>query len=139
MEQVIRNGKPYGQLHTVIPLRMHLYCQALAFAQAISLRKLHANACGKFLEDRPWEQGLAWRNSPQITDVNDWEWTAIAVVLPPDMGQTVDQLPAQYPVSAASVLYTMLFWYSWVVFPPLHEQIRRKEAEDFRVCQNSSR
>lgn len=139
MDQTVCNGKPCGLLRTVIPLRMHLYCRALAFAQGISLRALYADCALRFLEARPWEQGLTWRFSPSAGEGKDWEWADEAITLPRGLGDRLVQLSAQAAVSTASVLYTMLFWYSWVVFPPLHEQLRRKEIEDFRSCQNSSR
>jgi hypothetical protein len=139
MDQTARNGKPHGVFRAVIPLWMHLYCRALAFAQGISLRALHADCALRFLEARPWEQGLSWRFSPSAGEGKDWEWTDEAVTLPRDLGRRLEHLSVQRTISTASVLYTMLFWYSWVVFPPLHEQLRRKEIEDSRPCQNSSR
>ncbi len=139
MEQVILNGKSCGVLRSVIPLRMHLYCRALAWMQGLSLRALHTQCAQEFLRAKPWEHGLNWRTSPSLDKVSEWEWVDVPFPLPFDLGFQLVRL-AEQSMPVESVLYTMLFWYTWAVVPPLHEQLRRKQGkEDFRSCQNSSR
>ncbi|WP_215842097.1 hypothetical protein HHS34_005380 [Acidithiobacillus montserratensis] len=134
MKQVLRNGKPCGQLQTVIPLHMHLYCRALAFAQGVSDREMIQACAQGFVRDRPWEHGLRWRTSPRWGLVSELEWTQVTVSLPDSLAKELVAIGEGQNVPAASVLYTMFFWYSWVVYPPLHEKVRRSQEAP---CQNS--
>ncbi|MEY2343221.1 hypothetical protein AB4090_14095 [Acidithiobacillus sp. IBUN Pt1247-S3] len=133
MNQVLRNGKPYGLLRTVIPLRMHLYCQALAFVQGLSHRAMLGQCAQDFVKARPWERGLRWRSSPDPDQVSDLEWAQVAVPLPRRLASDLMKIGDQQGVPMDSVLYSMLFWYAWEVYPPLYERVRRRD--EGAVCQ----
>ena len=122
---MIFSGKPYAEGRTVIPLRMSLYLQALAFAQGMTPRALHVDGAARFLDDRPWERGLAWRNGRR-PETGDPEWAAVTVRLPRDLADRLDLVAHRESVHPADLLYTMLFWYAWALYPPLHEQERRR-------------
>lgn len=123
------NGKSYAGESTVIPLKMHLYIQALAFVQGMTLRAVHAECAALFLAEKAWEKGLRWRDGhrPALADP---EWVEVNVRIPCDLAGNLVEVSHRNGVGLADVLYTMLYWYSWVLYPPLHEQERRKAREE---------
>ena len=119
------NGMPYAGESTVIPLKMHLYIQALAFVQGMTLRAVHEDCASRFLAEKAWEKGLRWRDGhrPALADP---EWVEVNVRIPCDLADNLVEVSHRNGVDLPDVLYTMLYWYSWVLYPPLHEQERRK-------------
>ena len=124
----IFNGKPYAGGSTVIPLKMHLYLQALAFVQAMTLRALHADCAARFLAEKPWTSGLRWRDGRQPESA-DLGWVRVNVQIPEDLAIRLEKEAQREQVVLADALYTMLFWYAWALYPPLYEQERRQTAE----------
>ena len=123
------NGMPYAGESTVIPLKMHLYIQALAFVQGMTLRAVHEDCASRFLAEKAWEKGLRWRDGrrPALTDP---EWVEVSVRIPSYLADSLVEVSRRNGVGLPDVLYTMLYWYSWVLYPPLHEQERRKAREE---------
>ncbi|WP_414041209.1 hypothetical protein ACJU26_03790 [Acidithiobacillus sp. M4-SHS-6] len=119
------NGMSYAGESTIIPLKMHLYIQALAFVQGMTLRAVHADCASRFLSEKAWEKGLRWRDGhrPALADP---EWVEVNVRIPRDLADNLVEVSHRNGVGLPDVLYTMLYWYSWVLYPPLHEQERRK-------------
>lgn len=119
------NGMPYAGESTVIPLKMHLYIQALAFVQGMTLRAAHADCAYRFLAEKAWEKGLRWRNGhrPALADP---EWVEVNVRIPRDLADDLVEISHRTGVGLPDVLCTMLYWYSWILYPPLVEQERRK-------------
>ena len=119
------NGKPYAGESVVLPLKMYLYIQALAFVQGMTLRAVHEDCASRFLAEKAWEKGLQWRDGhrPALADP---EWVEVNVRIPCDLADNLVEVSRRNGVGLPDVLYTMLYWYSWVLYPPLHEQERRK-------------
>ena len=65
----------------MIPLKMHLYIQALAFVQGMTLRAVHEDCASRFLAEKAWEKGLRWWewHRPALTDP---EWVEVHVRIP---------------------------------------------------------
>jgi len=123
------NGMPYAKESTVIPLRMHLYIQALAFVQGMTSRAVHEDCANRFLDGKAWEQGLRWRNGHRPARV-DPDWMEVDVRIPLDLVDALAKVGRQQGVGLPDVLYTMLYWYSWFLYPPLIEQERRRAREE---------
>jgi len=117
------NGKSYAAAAAVVPLKMHLYIRALAFVQAKTLQSLYTDCASRFLAAKPWGQGLPWRNGHR--PAGDPEWIEVRVRLPADLAHAVVELARASGIAVPDVLYTMLYWYSWFLYPPLHERERR--------------
>jgi len=119
------NGMPYAGESTVIPLKMHLYIQALAFVQGMTLRAVHEDCASRFLAEEPWKKGLRGRDGRRPYPAGP-EWVEVTVRLPVDLADRLSEVGPSLP----DALYTMLYWYSWVLYPPLYEQERRKAREE---------
>lgn len=136
------NGKPYAGSVTRIPVMMFFYLQALSFVQGMTLRGLYEDCAVRFLDGQPWSQGLPparlrWREvSPEpISGLNGW--VQVDVRLPQEQAEALDAVSLKEGVCMTAALYTMLYWYSWVLYPPLHEQERRKMREVRVLCHRS--
>ena len=123
------NGMPYGGDSAVIPVKMHLYIQALAFVQGMSLRAAFDDCATRFLAEEAWKKGLRWRDGHRPITA-DPEWAAVHVRLPSELADRLVVVSQQQGVSLPDVLYTMLYWYAWILYPPLSEQERRKSLRD---------
>ena len=122
------NGQPYAGESAVIPLKMHLYIQALAFIQGMTLRAVHEDCASRFLDEKAWEKGLRWRDGHRPLTGPDW--LEVTVRIPCDLADSLVEVSQRNGISLPDALYTMLYWYSWVLYPPLHEQERRKAREE---------
>jgi hypothetical protein len=122
------NGKPYAGESAVIPLKMHLYIQALAFIQGMTLRAVHEDCASRFLDEKAWEKGLRWRDGRR--SLTGPEWLEVNVRIPCDLADSLVEVSHRNGIGLSDVFYTMLYWYSWVLYPPLHEQERRKAREE---------
>ena len=123
------NGMPYAGDSVVIPVKMHLYIQALAFVQGLSLRAAYEDCATRFLAEAAWKKGLQWRDGRRPA-TSDPEWQAVHVRLPSELADRLVVVSQQQRVSLPDVLYTMLYWYSWFLYPPLSEQERRKSLRE---------
>jgi hypothetical protein len=123
------NGMPYAGDSAVIPVKMHLYIQALAFVQGMSLRAVYEDCATHFLAEAAWKKGLQWRDGRRPA-TSDPEWQAVHVRLPSELADRLVVVSQQQRVSLPDVLYTMLYWYSWFLYPPLYEQERRKSLRE---------
>ena len=123
------NGMPYAGDSVVIPVKMHLYIQALAFVQGLSLRAAYEDCATRFLAEAAWKKGLQWRDGRRPA-TSDPEWQAVHVRLPSELADRLVVLSQQQRVSLPDVLYTMLYWYSWFLYPPLYERERRKSLRE---------
>ncbi|MDD5375617.1 hypothetical protein [Acidithiobacillus sp.] len=119
------NGMPYAGESTVIPLKMHLYIQALAFVQGMTLRAVHEDGASRFLAEKAWEKGLRWRDGHPPA-VSGPEWVEVHVRIPAHLADNLAEVSRRNGVGLPDALYTMLYWYSWILYPPLQEQERRK-------------
>uniref|UniRef100_E6QCP4 Uncharacterized protein n=1 Tax=mine drainage metagenome TaxID=410659 RepID=E6QCP4_9ZZZZ len=108
---------------------MHLYIQALAFVQGMTLRAVHEDCASRFLAGKAWEKGLRWRDGHRPA-LSDPEWVEVHVRIPCDLADNLAEVSRRNGLGLPDVLYTMLYWYSWILYPPLHEQERRKAREE---------
>ncbi|MBU2825008.1 hypothetical protein HF283_13005, partial [Acidithiobacillus ferrooxidans] len=46
--------------------------------------------------------------------------------IPAHLADNLAEVSRRNGVGLPDVLYTMLYWYSWILYPPLQEQERRK-------------
>ncbi len=114
---------------------MHMYSKALAFAHNVTLRKLHETMAHQFLTDRPWERGLKWRPTQSLTQTLEGAigtkrttgWMQVNMRLPQKIVQDLERLSREQDTNISVVLYTMLYWYTWFIYPPAAEQARRAE------------
>lgn len=123
------NGMSYAGESTVIPMKIHLYIQALAFVQGMTLRAVHEDCASRFLVEKAWEKGLRWRDGHRPALVAP-DWVKVDVRMPIDLADGLVEVSYRNGVGLPDVLYTMLYWYSWILYPPLYEQERRKLRAD---------
>ncbi len=129
------HGKPYAEVTTRAPVKMHLYSKALAFAQNKTLRLMQEDMARQFLAEKPWEKGLNWRPTQGMTQTLSnavgqkvaTGWMQVNLRLPQDLALELERLTVTQNATLSSVLYTMLYWYTWFVYPPAHEVKRREE------------
>lgn len=129
-----RSGLQYVEIPTRAPSRMQMYAKTLAFASSRTLKIMFRDAALRFLKDRPWEQGLQWRITKGMTTTLKEQmgqkeatgWMQVNMRLPAELGNALERLAIEQNVSLSSVTYTLLYWWTWWVYPPKSEQLRRE-------------
>lgn len=119
---------------TRAPAKMQMYAKTLAFASGKPLKVMFRDATQRFLSEKPWEQGLQWRTTKGLTTTlkgslgkkEPTGWMQVNMVLPVEFQQTMIQLAQEQGVSLSSVAYTVMYWWTWWVYPPLSERVRRE-------------
>ena len=129
-----KTGEQYVEIPTRAPAKMQMYAKTLAFAMGKTLKTMYQEAAEKFLREEPWKHGLAWRPTKGLTTtlkdtIGQKEatgWMQVNMRLPVELGNALDRLSAEQNVSLSSLSYTMLYWWTWWVYPPASERARRE-------------
>jgi hypothetical protein len=136
-----KTGEQYVEIPTRIPAKMQIYAKTLALAGGKPLRAMFPEAAVRFVRDAPWkgvlnEPGgrLDWRPTKGLTttlkdSVGQKEatgWMQVNMRFPVDLGKEMERIALQQNVSLSSVCYTMLYWWTWWVYPPASERARRE-------------
>ncbi len=135
------NKQPFAEVTTRAPVKMHIYSKAVALSQGVLLRKLHSNMVELFLKEKPWKHGLKWRpvqsrtqTMKDATEIKDMtKWMQVNMRLPQKEAQDVERVANEEGIDMVVALYTMLYWYTWFIRPPLAEQKRRDELKKQRA------
>ncbi|BDB13401.1 hypothetical protein [Acidithiobacillus ferrooxidans] len=129
-----KTGEQYVEIPTRAPAKMQMYAKTLAFAMGKTLKTMYQEAAERFLREEPWNHGLAWRPTKGLTTtlkdtIGQKEatgWMQVNMRLPVELGNTLDRLAAEQNVSLSSLSYTLLYWWTWWVYPPASERARRE-------------
>lgn len=129
-----KSGEQYVEIPTRAPAKMQMYAKTLAFATGKTLKVMFRDAAERFLQEKPWEQGLQWRVTKGLTTtlkdtVGQKEatgWMQVNIRLPMALGNELERLAAEQGVSVSSVGYTLLYWWTWWIYPPASERARRE-------------
>jgi hypothetical protein len=54
-------------------------------------------------------------------------WIRVSMRFPVVIGDRLEQLAAEQGVSLSSICYTLMYWWTWLVYPPASERARREE------------
>ncbi|GAB3645080.1 hypothetical protein [Ramlibacter alkalitolerans] len=100
---------------TRIPEQMRGYLKAIAAYRYDTLIKMHEAAFRRFLEEKPYEQGLQFRIPRTVSDTG---WVQVNLLLPETLSNQVRADAALLGVSLASYTYTVLYWWATYVYPP---------------------
>ena len=130
-----KTGEQYVEIPTRAPAKMQIYTKTLAFAKGQTLKVMFREAAERFFKEEPWKQGLAWRPTKGLTTtlkdtIGQKEatgWMQVNMRFPVDLGNQLERLAAEQGVSLSSVCYTLLYWWTWWVYPPASERARREE------------
>ncbi|WP_215884506.1 hypothetical protein [Acidithiobacillus sulfurivorans] len=130
-----KTGETYVEIPTRAPTKMQVYARTLAFASNRTLKVMFNDAAKRFSQDKPWEHGLKWRTTKGLTvtmkdTVGQKEatgWMQVNMRFPVEMGNALERLAAEQNVSLSSVAYTLLYWWTWWVYPPASERMRREK------------
>mgnify|MGYP001626388002 FL=1 len=125
----------YAEVTTRLPIKLHLYTKALAFALGKTLKSMYQDCAEQFLREEPWKYGLRWRpnqdRAPGFLDRDDKTvtgWMQAKVRLRHETALRLEALAAKEKISVSSLCYTMLYWWAWYQYPPAHERERRAKA-----------
>ncbi|WP_215866182.1 hypothetical protein [Acidithiobacillus thiooxidans] len=129
-----KTGKTFVEIPTRAPSKMQIYAKTLAFATGKTLKTMFREATERFLKEKPWEHGLKWRPTKGLTttlkdQIGQKEatgWMQVNIRLPAELGNALEKLAVQQNVSVSSVGYTLLYWWTWWVYPPASERARRE-------------
>ncbi len=135
------NNQPFAEVTTRAPAKMHIYSKSLAIASKTTLRKLYCTMAQQFLAERPWERGLKWRPTQSLTQTLEGSigkksvtgWMQVNMRLPQKIAQDLERLSHEQDTNLSVVLYTMLYWYTWFIYPPASEQARRAEHRKMQM------
>ena len=127
-------GEQYVEIPTRAPAKMQMYAKTLAFASGKTLKVMYNDAAKRFFEEEPWKHGLKWRPTKGLTTtlkdtVGQKEatgWMQVNMRFPAEMGNALERLAATENVSLSSVGYTLLYWWTWWIYPPASERARRE-------------
>lgn len=128
-------GSRYAEVTTRLPVKLHLYTKALAFALGKTLKSMYQDCAEQFLREAPWKYGLRWRpNQDQTFGFLDRDskgvtgWTKVNVCVRYETALRLEALAANERISVSSLCYTMLYWWAWQQYPPAYERERRAKA-----------
>ena len=129
-----KTGEPYVEIPTRAPVKMQMYAKTLAFALGKPLKAMYKDAAERFFREKPWEHGLAWRPTKGLTTtikdtIGQKEatgWMQVNMRFPVAFGNDLERLAVEQGVSLSSVCYTMLYWWTWWIYPPASERARRE-------------
>jgi hypothetical protein len=129
-----KSGEQYVEIPTRAPALMQVYTKTLAYAGGKPLKALFREAAERFFKDEPWKHGLAWRPTKGLTTtlkdtVGQKEatgWMQVNMRYPVEIGNELERLAIEQNVSLSAVCYTMQFWLTWWVYPPMSERARRE-------------
>ena len=129
-----KTKEQYVEIPTRAPVKMQMYAKTLAFATGKTLKTMYAEAVERFLREEPWKQGLAWRPTKGLTTtlkdtIGQKEatgWMQVNIRLPVELGNRLDRLAGEQNVSLSALSYTLLYWWTWWVYPPASERARRE-------------
>ncbi|WP_226856441.1 hypothetical protein [Acidithiobacillus caldus] len=128
-------GSRYAEVTTRLPVKLHLYTRALAFALGKTLKSMYQDCAEQFLREAPWKYGLRWRpNQGQTFGFLDRDskgvtgWTKVNVCVRYETALRLEALAAKERISVSSLCYTMLYWWAWHQYPPAYERERRAKA-----------
>lgn len=124
----------YVEIPTRAPAKMQIYAKTLAFASGRTLKVMYRDAAERFFREKPWEHGLKWRPTKGLTTtmkdtIGQKEatgWMQVNMRFPVELGNALERLAAEQNVSLSSVAYTMLYWWTWWIYPPASERARRE-------------
>lgn len=126
----------YARIITFMPMKMHLYTKALAFALGKTLKSMYQNCAEQFLVEEPWKYGLRWRPTKGLTsrlsDVGTKSvtgWMQVNVRIRQETAIRLEALAAREKISLSSLYYTMLYWWAWYKYPPAYERERRAKLQ----------
>jgi len=127
-------GEQYVTIPTRVPAKMQIYAKTLAFAKGHTMKAMLQEAVEKFFCERPWKQGLKWRPAkrlfvPSKDAIGQKEatgWVRVSMRFPVVIGNRLEQLAAEQGVPLSSICYTLMYWWTWWVYPPKPERLRRE-------------
>ena len=135
MRVLQERGSRYAEVSTRLPVKMHLYTKALAFALGKTLKSMYQDCAEQFLTEEPWKYGLRWRLTKGLTtrlsEVGSKTvtgWTQVNVRVRYETAIRLEALAAKEKISVSSLYYTMLYWWAWYRYPPAYERERRAKA-----------
>ncbi|WP_226827238.1 MULTISPECIES: hypothetical protein [Acidithiobacillaceae] len=128
-------GCRHAEVPTRLPVKLHLYTKALAFALGKTLKSMYQDCAEQFLREEPWEYGLHWRPNQDLTSglldrgsKTVTGWTQVNVRVRYETAIRLEALAAKEKISVSSLYYTMLYWWAWYQYPPAYERERRAKA-----------
>lgn len=129
--------EPLGQVQTRIPGGLSDYLKILALeklpgqpAPFRTMQKMFETLFTRFIDERPWDHGLAWRESHAVarfsggTITERTEWKQLNIQLPIALTQRVETTAERLGRSQSSFCYTALCWWAGMLYPPVSSQVR---------------
>lgn len=129
-----KTKEQYVEIPTRAPAKMQMYAKTLAFASGRTLKVMYRDAAERFFKEKPWEHGLKWRPTKGLTTtmkdtIGQKEatgWMQVNMRFPAEIGNQLERLAIEQNVSLSSVGYTLLYWWTWWIYPPASERARRE-------------
>lgn len=133
-----KSGEVYVEISTRAPAKMHIYARTLAKVSSRTLKVMYRDAAERFFLEKPWEYGLKWRHikgkkiSLQCARAQKEPsgWVQVNMHLPANVGHRLNALSVEQNVSLRMISYTMLYWWTWWINPPMSERARRETMRD---------
>lgn len=129
-----KSGDQYVIFPTRLPAKMQMYMKNLAFSSGRSLYVMYDDMAERFFREEPWNHGLKWRLTKGLTttvkgtmgEKSPTGWMQINMRFSADMGHRLEQLSMEQNASMSSLTYTMIYWWTWWIYPPSSERARRE-------------
>ena len=108
---------------TRCPISMHNYFKMIYPFRYKSLTELYEVMLERFIALEAWDHGVTWRNprvqiSRTVAGNTETGWQVVNVSVSEELKIRVVNISKLHKVSAASFVYTAMFWWVMYVMPP---------------------
>jgi hypothetical protein len=123
---------PLAQVQTRIPAPLSDYLKMLSIerlpdqpAPFRTIQRMLESLFERFLVEKPWQHGFAWRESRAVARFSGGEvserthWKQLNIHLPIDLAQRIETCSIQLERSRSSFCYTALCWWAGALYPPV--------------------
>ena len=123
---------PLAQVQTRVPSPLSDYLKMLSIerlpdqpAPFRTMQRMFESLFARFLDERPWSQGFAWRESHAVARFSGGEvterthWKQLNIQLPVDLAQRIETTAHKLDRSQSSFCYTALCWWAGALYPPV--------------------
>lgn len=105
------------------PAQIYTYLKGITPFLYPSLTRMFEDMLGRFVAERPWENGLHWRRPKAATTIvkgtfGKTGWEQLNIRLSKELAERVRQTAKVCGVSSACLCYTAVFWWVQYIYPP---------------------
>ena len=104
---------------TCAPVEIADYLRIVGASRYARPSVMYARLISRFLERRPWDQGMAWaRPRAAGHDERGHQWVRVSCRIGRDLARRVDVVCREHGISRSALMLTVIMWLVRVVHPP---------------------